>query len=189
MHEAQPLCQRSLIPHFVRQSGVIAVSIGTMDVPIQHILDCANIVLQGRLQLKSVVLQVYEQIKPDSMFGRQMIRNLEERGAPLYGVHATPSLEAHKERLLSCGWNRAFAEDMLTLYRGMLDPKDRARVEGIELFDEFEEWDLIMSHYCMSVGVKDKLGMLSAFNVDTTRHAATPHFTPSAMRHNLPNAD
>lgn len=145
---------------------------------------------------------MYEQIKPDSMFGRQMIRNLEERGAPLYGAHCTPTLEAHQERLLSCGWRRSFAEDMLTLYRDMLDPRDRMRVEGIEMFDEFEEWHLIMSHYCVSVGVKDKLGVLHdfAFKLDKAQHAV-PHPAnieahPAVLneagfptRRPLPNAD
>ena len=141
-------------------------------------------------------VQVYEQIKPDSMFGRQMIRNLEERGAPLYGVHCTPSLEAHTERLLSCGWQRAAAEDMLTLYRDMLDPTDRKRVEAIELFDEFEEWHLIMSHYCIAMGVKDAMGMLNdfAFRLNEAQPVAgappcMPGEAGAAFRRPLPNAN
>ena len=139
---------------------------------------------------------MYEQIKPDSMFGRQMIRNLEERGAPLYGVHCTPSLQAHVDRLLSCGWQRAAAEDMLTLYREMLHLADRTRVEGIELFDEFEEWNLIMAHYCIALGVKDGLGVLDGFSFQLDKTApvtCAPTWKGSeagaAFRRPFPNAD
>lgn len=106
-------------------------------------------------------MQVYEQIQPDTMFGRQMIRNLEERGAPLYGVHATPTLAAHAARLTRAGWHHAFAEDLNTLYRDVIDPGDRMRIEGLEMFDEFEEWHLIMAHYCVAVAVNDGAGALA----------------------------
>ncbi len=34
----------------------------------------------------------------------------------------------------------------------LLPPVDRARMEKIEPLDEFEEWQLINAHYCMSWG-------------------------------------
>jgi tRNA wybutosine-synthesizing protein 4 len=142
-------------------------------------------------------MQVYEQILPDcarETFGRQMIQNLEERGAPLHGVHSTPTLEAHKQRLVACGWERAFAEDMLTLYRHMLHPKDRSRIEMIQMLDEFVEWDLMMSHYCISVGVKDKLGVLHQFDFKLDKSVQTvPSSCASeagvAFKRPSPNAD
>ena len=116
-------------------------------------------------------VQVYEQIHPYTMFGRQMIRNLEERGAPLYGVHATPTLEAHEQRMVRCGWHHAFAEDLNAVYRSVIDPEDRLRVEALEMFDEFEEWHLIMGHYCVAVAVNDAAGALAAFRF--THHAGS----------------
>ena len=99
-------------------------------------------------------MQIYEQIQPESQFGRQMVRNLEARGAALHGVYSTPTLAAHEERLTKCGFTRAFAADLNAVYRKHLDPADRRRIEALELFDEFEEWHLIMGHYCVAVGVK-----------------------------------
>jgi len=36
---------------------------------------------------------------------------------------------------------------MLDIYNKMIDEKEKKRIEKLQLFDEFEEWNLIMSHY------------------------------------------
>lgn len=46
-----------------------------------------------------------------------------------------------------------------------LDPALLRRIERLEIFDEFEEWDLIQSHYCIALGVKDAAGMLADFHL------------------------
>ena len=142
-------------------------------------------------------MQIYEQIHPESRFGGQMVKNLEARGAPLHGVRATPTLEAHKERLARCGFSsRQFAADLNEVYRSHLDPADRRRIEALELFDEFEEWHLIMGHYCVAVGVKDGAEVLGKFDFETykdPRAAAvglgSVHPVPMPSVGSLPNAD
>jgi tRNA wybutosine-synthesizing protein 4 len=38
------------------------------------------------------------------------------------------------------------------------DQGERTRIEKIEMFDEFEEWDLLQSHYCLCLSVRgDKI--------------------------------
>jgi len=44
------------------------------------------------------------------------------------------------------GWADAKSLDMDTIYKLHLDPVDRARVERLEMFDEFEEWHMIQVH-------------------------------------------
>lgn len=29
---------------------------------------------------------------------------------------------------------------------------ERTRIEKIEMFDEFEEWNMLQDHYCLSIG-------------------------------------
>lgn len=41
-----------------------------------------------------------------------------------------------------------------------LEAGDRRRIEALEIFDEFEEWDLFQAHYCIALGVKDGDGNL-----------------------------
>ena len=47
---------------------------------------------------------------------------------------------------------------MSDVYLKKLDPAERSRIEQLEIFDEFEEWDLLQSHYCLCLGkrISDK---------------------------------
>ena len=40
---------------------------------------------------------------------------------------------------------------MNTVYDQRLDKMEKARIEKLEIFDEFEEWVLLQNHYCISV--------------------------------------
>jgi len=107
---------------------------------------------------QAAAIAIYEQVKPGDAFGRQMVANLESRGCPLRGLPATPTLDAHCRRLVDNGWGSAKSYDMDHLYKHALDPADRARVEKLEVFDEFEEWHMIQEHYSISVGTNSAGG-------------------------------
>jgi tRNA wybutosine-synthesizing protein 4 len=64
----------------------------------------------------TAAMVIYEQVKPDDAFGRQMCTNLMGRGCPLRGVHATPTPEAHCMRMRDNGWATATCHDMDTIY-------------------------------------------------------------------------
>lgn len=107
---------------------------------------------------------LYEQIKPDDAFGKQMLINLERRDIFIPGIHSTPSLEAQKARFTSAGWTgRVEALDMFRIHSG-LDLEDVQRVNRLEIFDEFEEWQLIQEHYCIAYAVhRDETGLFENF--------------------------
>lgn len=117
--------------------------------------------------LKNAVFAVYEQIKPDDAFGRQMLHNLRERGCPLRGIVATPDLESQKNRFLKGGWSRAVAHDMATIYQCHIDPEERIRAERRQIFDELEEWNLMQEHYCIALGINDQDGLFASFDFET----------------------
>ena len=99
------------------------------------------------------VMLIYEQINPTDAFGQQMMINLRLRGCPLLGILA--DLEAQTKRMKDCGWIDVQARDMLDLHRNSLDPMDRLRIERLEMLDEFEEWNMLQSHYCIVLAKKD----------------------------------
>ena len=109
----------------------------------------------GRQCSGGCVFVGYEMIGPDDPFGRTMLDNLRRRGCPLLGLPAVPDCKAQESRSLSCGFTRAEAMDVLAYYEKVVGPKERQRVNKIEMFDELEEWRMLLTHYCVSLGVKD----------------------------------
>ncbi len=47
---------------------------------------------------------------------------------------------------------------MLTVYKKYCDQEERRRIEKIELLDEFEEWNMMMAHYFISLAVRSSQG-------------------------------
>ena len=46
---------------------------------------------------------------------------------------------------------------MLTIYNnsGILIPEElKKKIQKLEIFDEVEEWNLLMAHYCLTVATK-----------------------------------
>ena len=102
----------------------------------------------------------YEMINPDDQFGRTMVENLENRGCQLLGIHDCPSTEAQKKRMVDLvqakGHNMLYVESlsMNKIYAQKLNEQnEKTRIERLEMFDEFEEWDLLQSHYCITLAV------------------------------------
>lgn len=112
----------------------------------------------------------YEQINPYDAFGEQMMSNLKRRGCELKGISAHPDLPSQERRFLSRGWTDVHAVDMKTVYYELLSKKDRARAEKLEIFDEFEEFFLIMQHYSFTLAtmndVKDKISLVPEGDLD-----------------------
>lgn len=94
----------------------------------------------------------YEQINPHDAFGKQMVRNLQSRGCALLGLEAHPDLASQEARFRRNGFPFVKAIDMKQVYYDVLAKQDRARVERLEIFDEFEEFFLIMQHYALTMG-------------------------------------
>lgn len=89
----------------------------------------------------------YEPIKPADAFGRQMISNIAARGSPLLGIDAYPDEASQRRRFREAGWECADAVSMLTAFDRMLSGRERVGLNRVEMLDEVEEWNLIMSHY------------------------------------------
>jgi len=98
----------------------------------------------------------YEQIHPEDPFGQTMIQNLQSRGAPLLGIDAYPNLQGQINRFHQLGFSEANAWDMNDVYRYLIPQKETQRIEKLELFDEFEEWNMIQAHYCIAMGATSK---------------------------------
>ena len=101
------------------------------------------------------VVACYEQLHPDTAFGRVMVGHLEARGCGLLGLAAYPDVEGQRVRYVEeAGWDVYEGWDMLEVWRGWLEEEEVRRVEKVEGLDELEEWNLIQAHYHISMAAK-----------------------------------
>ena len=99
-------------------------------------------------------------INPDDQFGRMMVENLENRGCQLLGIHDCPTVNAQKQRMVDLftakGLHNLLVDSisMNTVYQQKLNESgEKSRIERLEMFDEFEEWELLQGHYCITLAV------------------------------------
>ncbi len=126
------------------------------NLPTLFLAECVLVYMEKRysndllrkISFPESMVIVYEQVNPHDAFGKQMMLNLRARGCPLKGI--IDSLEAHKERMLSCGWQEASSENMLTLFKTRIPREEVERINRIERLDEEEEWNLLLQHYCIT---------------------------------------
>lgn len=101
-------------------------------------------------------LILYEPINPNTPFGRVMVSNLAARGIVLQTLKKYGSLEAQKERLRVYGFGGGReAKTVDALWENGVDEDEKARVGGLEMVDEVEEWRLLAGHYCVAWGWRD----------------------------------
>jgi len=130
--------------------------------------ECGNNVIQwASNNFKESCFITYEQIKPYDEFGSMMIKNIEMKGCPLLSIQSFPEIKDQKKRYLDLGWKRVEALDLKQIHSYFIN-RDRVReIEKLEIFDEFEEWDLIQSHYCFVLAIKSESNeILNSFHFE-----------------------
>lgn len=68
-----------------------------------------------------------------------------------------PDLHSQAKRYTEAGFESVTVVDLLDIYNKFLDKKENARIQTIEFFDEYEEWQLILGHYCLAWAYQDKI--------------------------------
>ena len=104
-----------------------------------------------RERFPNAIFVSYDQQGPlGDGFGQAMMGALGARGSPLLSLPMHASRPAVVARYIRCGWEDARAVSMAEQYYLNLDPALRARVEALEVFDEWEDWHVMSAHYCLS---------------------------------------
>ena len=105
---------------------------------------------------------------PDDPFGRTMVDNLRRRNC---APSASPRARAARRRRRAPAppATRARRRSRSSSYEAAVSADERRRVERLELFDELEEWRLLLSHYAVALAVRDDA-------VASTRRSARSRF-------------
>ena len=83
-----------------------------------------------------------------------MLKNLNAARFHIPGFTDFPTKESQVERFLETGWNDARSITMLSVYDDYISIEEKHRIARLEIFDEIEEWQMLMSHYTLTVAVK-----------------------------------
>ncbi|KAM7222076.1 hypothetical protein V8F06_002581 [Rhypophila decipiens] len=114
----------------------------------------ADNVIKWASSLGNAEFVLLEQILPsgpDHPFASTMLSHFHKLNTQLKSVHVYPTVEDQRSRFSCRGWNTV---DVWTLWQTwsderFLSPDDRCRLELVEAFDEWEEFALFASHYCV----------------------------------------
>ncbi|KAK7110582.1 tRNA wybutosine-synthesizing protein 4-like [Littorina saxatilis] len=93
------------------------------------------------------IFVMFEQINPDDAFGIFMQNHFHTIGSPLKCITAFPTMESQIKRFLDLGWQKCKCHDLNEMYRHALTAEERARIETLDPFDEYEEFNLKCAHY------------------------------------------
>lgn len=71
------------------------------------------------------------------------------------------------DRLKQCGYNQVESNDLNSI-RHKLPYEEKARINNLELLDEIEELELILSHYGLTIGINSQfLGKFTTNSEET----------------------
>jgi tRNA wybutosine-synthesizing protein 4 len=124
--------------------------------------DTENLCLEFSSLLSDAAWVTYDMISPHDVFGKTMLRNLTAGRFNVPGFVDFPTLESQTGRFLRTGWSEARCINMLSVYDNYISIEERRRVARLEIFDEIEEWQMLMSHYSLTIAVKGAM-LLSVF--------------------------
>lgn len=101
---------------------------------------------------QDALLVDYDMMATDDAFGTIMKANFTRRNWPLLG--AINTLDAHSARLSQHGFAHVLVADMYAVCQRLVlaDADEQARVSKLEIFDDPDEFKLLMTHYCLALG-------------------------------------
>ncbi|KAK7949132.1 leucine carboxyl methyltransferase [Apiospora aurea] len=116
--------------------------------------EAADAVIQWASSLGHAEFCLLEQILPDGAdhpFAEMMVRHFNKLRTPIKSVNKYPTLQAQQERFNRLGWVHANAQSLWGAWSNdmYLTTEDRLRLDKTEPFDEWEEFAIFVSHYCI----------------------------------------
>lgn len=83
-------------------------------------------------------------------FGKTMVKNFESRGIPLLSIDDFESLDQIKNHFLKNNYDCEI-QTMKDLYYDVINKNLVQKINKLEWIDEYEEFNLICSHYFVSI--------------------------------------
>jgi [phosphatase 2A protein]-leucine-carboxy methyltransferase len=105
-------------------------------------------------RIPSLGLVLYEPVKPDDAFGRQMVSNLAARKIQMPTLDAYKNPKDQEDRLRQAGFEEVRQKTVDDMWGHWVSEEEKERLDGLEGLDEVEEWQLLAGHYIIAWGWK-----------------------------------
>ncbi|RWS31206.1 leucine carboxyl methyltransferase 2-like protein [Leptotrombidium deliense] len=154
LRHPKPICQliadNQLISHKNIQSvGILnECSLCYID---EHFSNSLLRDLLDQLRNFNVTFMSYEMLNSEyenDSFTNVMVSHFESIGSPLKTLLNRSEIE---ERMKKIGFKSIIIYDMLTFWQLFISEEEKRRIDKIEPFDEYEEFDLLCSNYCLTI--------------------------------------
>lgn len=115
-------------------------------------LEATKVIKYFTSRIPNLGLVLYEPVRPDDPFGRQMVSNLAARKIKM------PTIEDHKDpkdqeqRLRLAGFDSVAQKTVDKLWERWVSAEEKERLDELEGLDEVEEWLLLAAHYIVAWG-------------------------------------
>lgn len=106
-----------------------------------------NSILQMIQKMCNSIVIAFEQCNFNDPFGAKMLENLSSKGLLLKSAFQYPTLSSLTQRYGDLGFESVQAIDMAAAFVNYFTEDEKVRISNLELFDEYEEWDLVCRHY------------------------------------------
>ncbi|KAL7624451.1 tRNA methyltransferase ppm2 [Parahypoxylon ruwenzoriense] len=118
--------------------------------------EAADEVVKWASTLGQAEFCLLEQILPDGddhPFAKTMLNHFEKLKTPLKSVFTYPGLHDQRDRFANRGWPCVNVDTLWQIWSSdqWLSTDERRRLDTIEPFDEWEEFALFASHYCIVI--------------------------------------
>ncbi|KAJ5620421.1 LCM-domain-containing protein [Penicillium lagena] len=103
--------------------------------------------------MKFCILEKFAPDGPDRPFVSTMVKHYRNCRTPLHSIHAYPSLADQERRFKDAGWPFARARSLWDLWsdNSFLPESTRTGLDKLEVFDEWEELALSLSHHFLLI--------------------------------------
>lgn len=103
-------------------------------------------------RVSNLGLVLYEPIKPDDAFGKQMVSNLAARRITMPTVATYKEPADQENRLRQAGFEEVRQTSINEVWEHWIPYEEKERVDALEGLDEVEEWQLLAGHYIVVWG-------------------------------------
>jgi tRNA wybutosine-synthesizing protein 4 len=116
--------------------------------------EAADALIKWASGLGTAEFCLLEQILPDGPehpFAKTMLSHFDKLSTPLKSVHQYSTLDDQRQRFMARGWPEVEVWNLWQAWGDdkFLSPAQRQKLDQVEPFDEWEEFALFASHYCI----------------------------------------